>query len=73
MFINEEPLEMAINKALELVKENKDEGFLEENILGKLTVYIDKKPNAVLYAIDGNDTYPELFGKMIYVGGNVGA
>lgn len=73
MFINNEPIELAIKKALELVKDGKQEGYLKEDILGKLSVYIDNKPNAVLFTIDGNDACPELFGKMIYVGGNIDA
>lgn len=71
MLINDEPIKLAIHKALELVKEGKSEGYLEENILSKLSVYIDKKPSAVLFTIDGNDVSPELHNRMIYVGGNI--
>ena len=71
MFINPEFKQQAIEKALELVKDGKQEGYLDDKIFGELTVFIDNKPNAVLLKIDGNDVCSELFGKMIYVGGNI--
>ncbi len=63
MLINPEYTEKVEKRYEELVKENLTEGFLDEELLGKLKIFINNKPSMTLntYTI-GNDT--------VYVGSN---
>lgn len=57
-------------KALELVREGKDEGFVDSQHFGELGIYIDRKPELVLLHFEGTKHSPELHGKHIYIGGS---
>ena len=71
MKISQEYLEQVLNRALELVRESKNHGYVDEPTLGQLGVFIDDRPEIFLLKIDGNDVCEELGGRIIYVGGSL--
>lgn len=62
--------ETVILKALELVKEGKTEGEVDNKHFGQLGIFIDRKPDLVMLTYQGTEHSPELHGKTIYIGGN---
>jgi len=62
--------ETIIQRAIELVKEGKTEGFVDSQHLGQLGIFIDLKPDLIMLQYKGTEHSPELHGKTIYIGGN---
>ena len=63
--------ETVILKALEMVKEGKTEGEVDNKHFGHLGIFIDRKSDlVVILTYIGTEYSPELHGKTIYISGN---